>query len=236
MVARSIFANSALRAAVFAAALLGMAVASGLPSMARADVSVSQSNDPKARIGDEIGAMFGAERGVMTALPAFRARALAEGKPIRTGRPERLDPEWLATLPEPAGDKEWKCLAQAIYFEARGEDLRGQFAVAEVILNRVDSPRYPSTVCDVVYQGSKRRHACQFSFACDGKAEKMVDKDAIATAGRIARLMLDGEARTLTNGATYFHARYVRPSWARKFELTARIGAHVFYRAGPDAS
>lgn len=217
------------------AALIVALLALAVPFAAQADVSVSQSNDPKARIGEGIGAMFGAERGVMGALPAFRARSIAEGVPIRTGRPQRLDPDWLAQQPEASGDKEWKCLAEAIYFEARGEDLRGQFAVAEVILNRAESDRYPDTICAVVYQGSTRRHACQFSFACDGKAETIHDKAAFATAGRIARLMLDGEARTLTNGATYFHARSVRPSWARKFQLTARIGSHVFYRAAQDA-
>lgn len=217
---------------------LGMAalVALGLGAAAHAEVSVSQSNDPTAQIAPTIGAMLGAERGVVSALPAFRARAAAEGRPVRAGRPERLDPDWLAALPEATGDKQWKCLAEAIYFESRGEDLRGQFAVAEVILNRVDSDRYPASVCGVVYQGSKRLHACQFSFACDGKSERIYDKAAFATAGRIARMMLDGEARTLTNGATYFHARYVRPHWARKFELTARIGSHVFYRSERDAS
>lgn len=203
---------------------------------AMAEVSISQSNDRAAQISSGLGAMLGAERGVVAALPGFRAQAVVEGRPTRVGRPERLDPAWLAAQPEGRGDKHWKCLAEAIYFEARGEDLRGQFAVAEVILNRVDAERYPDQVCDVVYQGSNRRHACQFSFACDGKPERITDTEAFATAGRIARLMLDGEARTLTNGATYFHARSTKPFWARSFELTARIGAHIFYRSEQDAS
>jgi hypothetical protein len=216
--------------------LAAVTIVMGLATAARADVSVSQSNDPTGAVGPGVAAMLGAERSVLSALPAFRARAIAEGRPLRVGRPERLDAEWLMTQPAPAGDRQWECLAQAIYFEARGEDLRGQFAVAEVILNRVDSALYPGSICEVVHQGAKRLNACQFSFACDGKPERIADKAAYATAGRIARLMLDGEARTLTDGATHFHARYVRPGWARRFEQTARIGTHLFYRPGPGSS
>jgi hypothetical protein len=201
-----------------------------LGTAGHAEVSVSQSNDPSADIGQGLTALLRAERGVLGALPAHRARAIAQGEAVRAGRAERLDPGWLAALPDPTGDRHWECLTQAIYFEARGEDLRGQFAVAEVVLNRVEATSYPDTVCDVVYQGSSRRHACQFSFACDGKAERMDDASAYATAARIARLMLDGETRTLTDGATHFHALHVRPGWAPKFDQTARIGAHVFYR------
>jgi spore germination cell wall hydrolase CwlJ-like protein len=111
---------------------------------------------------------------------------------------------------------------------ARGESLKGQFAVAEVILNRVDSPRYPNTVCGVVEQGG--RGGCQFSYHCDGARDVMRDREAVDTAGRIARLMLDGAPRQLTYGATHFHTRAVNPRWSRVYDRTAAIGAHLFYK------
>lgn len=132
------------------------------------------------------------------------------------------------TVPE--GDGEWRCLQKAIYFEARGEPLAGQFAVAEVILNRVDSPNYPNSVCGVVRQGKERRTGCQFSFMCDGKSIRLRDQNAADRAGAIAHIMLEGRPRILTGNATHFHTRAVSPSWSRRLVRTARIGAHVFYR------
>ena len=118
----------------------------------------------------------------------------------------------------------------AIYFEARGEPEPGQVAVAKVILNRVDSRRYPDSVCAVVGQGSQNLNACQFSFKCDGKREDMGNREAFERAGRIARVMLDGRDRSLTLNATHYHADSVNPRWARRLVPTAKIGAHVFYR------
>ena len=136
--------------------------------------------------------------------------------------------DWLYAQAAPSGDAQWACLKTALYFEARGESLKGQFAVAEVILNRVDSAVYPNTVCGVVGQGS--RGSCQFSYHCDGQGEAMHERGAADLAGRIARVMLDGAPRGLTSGATYFHSRAVSPTWSRKFPRTASIGAHLFYR------
>lgn len=129
-----------------------------------------------------------------------------------------------------AGGAEWRCLAEAIYFEARGETLAGQFAVAEVILNRVDSARYPSTICGVVKQGADRPTGCQFSFQCDGKPESIANRRAFAKAGKIAHLMLEGRPRTLTDNATHFHTTAVRPKWAKKLVRVRQIGDHIFYR------
>jgi hypothetical protein len=130
----------------------------------------------------------------------------------------------------PDGDAEWQCLRKAIYFEARGETMAGQVAVSEVILNRVDSPNYPGTVCGVVRQGQERRTGCQFSFMCDGKPEEMRDRGAMERAGAIAHIMLEGRPRMLTGNATHFHTRAVSPSWSRRLVRTAQIGAHIFYR------
>lgn len=144
-----------------------------------------------------------------------------------------LSPVALAARPEASGDEEWRCLAEAVYHEARGEPLEGQIAVAEVILNRRDSGLFPRSVCGVVRQGA-RSGACQFSFVCD-RPGRIGERAAFVLAGKIARVMLDGAPRRLTGGATHFHAGRVRPSWARRFERTAEIGAHVFYRADPPA-
>jgi spore germination cell wall hydrolase CwlJ-like protein len=140
---------------------------------------------------------------------------------------EGLTEDWLMSQPEPTGDAEWQCLTEALYFEARGESLEGQIAVAEVILNRVDSPLYPRTVCGVVKQ--RGGGGCQFSYVCTGK-KQMRETAAADLSGRIARAMLDGAPRVLTEGATHFHTRGVKPSWSRRFSRTAAIGAHLFYR------
>ena len=129
-----------------------------------------------------------------------------------------------------AHDRQATCLATAIYFEARGESERGQRAVADVVLARVRSPGWPKTICGVVYQGADHRGACQFSFACDGRAEH-AHGEAWDTAKDIAAEALDthgGKAKF--RNATYFHTTGVRPSWSRRMVRVARIGAHIFYR------
>lgn len=139
----------------------------------------------------------------------------------------RYDRAWLDSRPEPAGrGEEWQCLATALYFEARGEPVKGQFAVAEVILNRVADPRYPDSVCAVVNQ------TCQFSFTCDGVPDRISEPKAYARAGKIADLMLRGGTSELTKGATHFHAGSVRPDWSRRLPRTVQIGDHYFYRPG----
>nr|WP_246100848.1 cell wall hydrolase [Palleronia caenipelagi] len=137
--------------------------------------------------------------------------------------------DFLAGLPKASGGAEWQCLAEALYFEARGEKVKGVFAVAEVILNRVDSRKYPNSVCGVVNQGTGRKYACQFSYTCDGIPDRVSEPKAWARMGKIARLMLDGAPRHLTNGAMFYHTKAVSPSWSRKFQRTATIGAHYFY-------
>ena len=128
------------------------------------------------------------------------------------------------------GDAQWACLAEAIYFEARGESLKGQIAVAEVILNRVASPKFPDTVCKVINQGTGRKYACQFTYTCDGLPEHINEPAAYERSGKVARMMLDGAPRKLSGGALFYHTTAVKPRWARKFERTARLGVHLFYR------
>jgi spore germination cell wall hydrolase CwlJ-like protein len=107
--------------------------------------------------------------------------------------------------------------------------LEGQLAVAEVILNRRDSGRYPSTVCGVVEQGTGEKWMCQFSYYCDGLSDEVTDRRSWEHLGRVARVMLDGAPRDLTDGAMFYHTKAVNPYWADQFFETAEIGAHLFY-------
>lgn len=136
---------------------------------------------------------------------------------------------WLDAQPAPKGGDALKCLSEALYFEARGETVKGQFAVAEVILNRVKSARFPDTVCDVINQGTGRKYACQFTYTCDGRPENIHEPASWERMGKVARLMLDGGPRPLTHGATYYHTTAVSPKWSRTFRRTAKYGVHLFY-------
>jgi spore germination cell wall hydrolase CwlJ-like protein len=127
--------------------------------------------------------------------------------------------------------KQEKCLAEAIYFEARGEPVRGQMAVAQVVVNRVFSGYYPHTVCGVVYQNARRHLACQFTFACDGIPDRINEPSAWERAKHIAREALDGKFWLNDVGkATHYHARWVHPWWVREMRKLDRIGVHTFYR------
>jgi hypothetical protein len=137
---------------------------------------------------------------------------------------------YLEKLPVAKGGESWKCLSEALYFEARGEIVKGQFAVAEVIMNRVKSARYPNTVCGVVNQGTGRKFACQFTYTCDGKKEIIGEPRAWNRVGKIAKLTLQGDLPALTAGATHYHTKSVRPDWARVYPHTKTIGFHHFYR------
>ncbi len=128
-------------------------------------------------------------------------------------------------------DKAEKCLAQAIYFEARNEPARGQQAVAQVVLNRVFSPYYPKDVCSVVYQNAHRHLSCQFTFACDGKPESINEQGAWSRANRIATQTLNAKVwLPEVDKATHYHAAYVRPNWIRDMKVMVRYGLHTFYR------
>jgi spore germination cell wall hydrolase CwlJ-like protein len=132
-------------------------------------------------------------------------------------------------------ERERRCLATAIYFEARGEPVRGQLAVAQVIMNRVRSPDFPDTVCGVVYQGQFERH-CQFSFACDGRSDQPKDNNQWALAQDLARQVTSDEVwLPKVDYSTYYHADYVRPRWVRNMSRTDEIGNHIFYKRRHEA-
>jgi len=122
------------------------------------------------------------------------------------------------------------CLSTAIYYEARSEAVAGQLAVAQVILNRVDSKYYPSTVCDVVYQGSTRKTGCQFSFTCDGSLSIRPRVKAWARSRKAAVNAMLGMNDITIGRATHYHTVSINPKWSSTLLRTANVGSHVFYR------
>lgn len=143
------------------------------------------------------------------------------------------DHDWLKqALPaEVFSAREQACLANGIYFEARGESLQGQAAVAQVILNRVRNPTYPNTICGVVYQNQHMHNACQFSFACDGKKDVIASPSHYRTAQDIAMAVTAGKIFLPEVGSsTHYYAQYVSPGWARAMNRMSKIGLHIFYR------
>ena len=140
-----------------------------------------------------------------------------------------------AEAADPTTPKE--CLAMALYHEARGEPVEGQVAVANVIMNRVDSRYHPDTVCGVVYKNAHRKNACQFSFACDGVPDRPKEGEAWGKKLALAEEILGcdeacRDAKRQKGGiesSTHYHATYVSPSWASKLERKGKVGNHVFY-------
>ncbi|MGI9376346.1 MAG: cell wall hydrolase [Tsuneonella suprasediminis] len=122
-----------------------------------------------------------------------------------------------------------ECLTLAVAYEAGYESLEGKQAVAEVVLNRLRSPSFPDTVCDVVFAGSTRRTGCQFSFTCDGSMRRRLPPQVMADARAVAEDALANRTPSQVPGATHYHASYVHPYWAPTLTRIAQIGAHIFY-------
>lgn len=201
-----------------------------LSSGAQADATLSKSNDPTAAVGAQLTALLGQEHQALASIGAARLQALLT-PPARGAQGLRniaYTPAWIDQQPAAKGGEQFACLADVLYFEARGDSVKGQAAVAEVVLNRVDSARFPNTVCGVVHQSNRR--GCQFSWTCDGAADVIREPRAYDRVAKVARAMLDGAPRQLTSGATHFHTPAVNPAWARQFTRTGKIGSHIFYR------
>ena len=122
------------------------------------------------------------------------------------------------------------CLASAVYYEAGNQDTDGERAVAQVVLNRVRHPAFPSSVCGVVYEGSTRATGCQFTFTCDGSLAREPDADGWRRAWKVAEDALSGSVFAPVGWATHYHADYVLPTWASSMAKNAIVGAHLFYR------
>lgn len=143
------------------------------------------------------------------------------------------DHAWASKVlsPDVFSEKEQRCLAEGIYFEARGETEKGQAAVAQVILNRVRNPQYPNTICGVVYQNITWFNRCQFSFACDKIKDHVIAGSHWETAKAIALAVTAGKIWIDAVGsATHYHATYVSPNWGPTMIRVAKVGQHIFYR------
>ncbi|MDQ0546990.1 spore germination cell wall hydrolase CwlJ-like protein [Methylobacterium brachiatum] len=166
------------------------------------------------------------------ALPDFAIRA--DRPDILQSVPEDARRRYADLIDPESLDKEQRCLSEAVYFEARSESEAGRAAVAQVVLNRVKSGLYPSSVCGVVYQNRHHYMGCQFSFACEGKSLRITDAGAWESATRIARSVIEGRTYLAEVGAaTHYHADYVRPGWARRLRKMDVIGRHIFYQLKP---
>lgn len=123
-----------------------------------------------------------------------------------------------------------QCLAQNIYFEARGEPIEGKLAVGHVVLNRMADGRFPTKLCSVIRQGGDRhRNRCQFSWWCDGRSDRPRDQQAWQESVVLATLIRAGLIPDPTGGALWYHATHVRPDWAGRLSRSVKIGRHIFY-------
>ena len=160
--------------------------------------------------------MLGSRRSPAGRLLATGAFALALSAPLAAPSPAQAAP-----------NAELTCLAQTIYFEARGSSDKEKIAVGHVVLNRSRDPDFPSSICGVVHQ--KGNGGCQFSWACDGRSDQPTEKDAWEESLGVARQVLYGRVADPTRGALWFHHRKVRPDWKDDYKRTATIGESIFY-------
>lgn len=155
----------------------------------------------------------------------------AKGEVNADNQRAKTPAERLGLFDEKSRAKSEKCLTEAIYFEARGEAVRGQIAVAQVVMNRTFSGFYPNTVCGVVYQNKHRHMACQFTFACDNNPDVVTEPEMWERAKKISKAMLDGQIwLPEVDRSTHYHAYYVRPSWVNEMKRMYKFGVHTFYR------
>jgi spore germination cell wall hydrolase CwlJ-like protein len=190
------------------------------PAVPRAAALSSTTPLPADAIPVEIAALPVSPRAPVPAEPNVTAQ------PKGPRYADLVDPDNLA--------RERRCLAEAVYHEARSEPEEGQAAVAQVVLNRVKSGLYPSSICGVVYQNRHRYLACQFTFACEGKSLRITDGESWRTATRVASEVLEGRTYLAeVGGATHYHADYVRPRWAKRLKRMDVIGRHIFYKLRP---
>jgi spore germination cell wall hydrolase CwlJ-like protein len=164
----------------------------------------------------------------MAPTPMAAPRALAYAR--ETTGPTLFDPN-VDKYGNKVSTKDVWCMAQAIYFEARGETYRGQVAVGQVVMNRLAHPIYPKDICQVVFQNQQMHNACQFSFACDGIPETIDDPKSWKQADEIAKGVISGSLYLPEVGkATHYHATYVYQDWAPRLKRVAKIGHHIFYQ------
>lgn len=156
----------------------------------------------------------------------FNASVPVSAEPLEAAVPFALP----SSMPAADKARALHCLAQAVYYEAGSEAPQGQRAVAQVVLNRMRHPAFPSTVCGVVYSGSQRETGCQFTFTCDGALARAPVGPAWIRARQIAASALAGAVEPSVGQATHYHTLFVAPYWSPSLLKVANIGAHTFYR------
>ena len=145
----------------------------------------------------------------------------------------RIPQEVVVERDKTVDKKELDCMASNIYFEASTQERIGKIGVAQVTMNRVRSPEFPNSVCEVVYQGPKNpknKKLCQFSWFCDGKPDVIRSKRMWRECVYVAKYVILGGVPDITLQSTHYHAKYVNPWWAKKMRLTMKLGDHIFYR------
>lgn len=197
--------------------LFASAITTSAATTATADGNGSLFNSAQTPNG-----LFSAAQNPME-LPRAKPLLYTGAEPVKIEN--SADEVFFSTPKIKFSEQDLKCMTEALYHEARGEGRKGQAAVAEVILNRVASGKFPSTVCGVINQRG------QFSYTIGG-TKSIRNKAAYLRAKDVAEDALSGSAANLTNGATYFHTPSVRPDWSHRFQRTTQIGQHIFYRTG----
>ncbi len=191
---------------------------------------LASAGEPNARV--ELTTFRGKDglraRGAATLFESADARAMMVQAVLRG--PSALGEQAQRPAAPSVNQREHDCLAQTIYYEARGETQRGQLAVAEVVMNRVRSPHYPNSVCSVVYQGHERATGCQFTFTCDGSLNHRPRGRAWDRAKRLATAVMLGYTRPITQRATHYHTTAINPVWSAGLVETTKVDSHVFYR------
>ncbi len=162
-------------------------------------------------------------------LPPEQALQVNQGIPLTHG-PNPAAPAFLFKGSSATRQQALQCLASAVYYEAGSQDLDGERAVAQVVVNRVRHPAFPASICGVVYEGSTRATGCQFTFTCDGSLYRQPDSVGWKRAYRVAEAALTGYVYAPVGYATHYHADYVVPYWASTLSKNAIVGAHIFYR------
>jgi spore germination cell wall hydrolase CwlJ-like protein len=227
---RSLAAAGLLSVCAVASAMSATVNASRVEEERQSQLAIAQEADLVTDLANYLAAETAATRQAMGAPRLKPARAtgdmLTVGDPLEAFAAFDFTTLTMAKLDA----EERKCLSQAIYYEARSEPRIGQLAVADVVLNRVASPIYPNSICQVVYQGSERRTGCQFSFTCDGSMQARLNKRKWKESEELAGAILAGVRAPVSRNATHYHANYVSPHWANTLTPTATIGTHKFYK------
>ncbi|WP_223487098.1 cell wall hydrolase [Pseudomonas sp. A-RE-19] len=165
-------------------------------------------------------------------------KAAEKGSELPVPKSEVITPSEVQAV-DPAGaaplEDAITCLARSIYWEAKGVAGADMEAVASVVMNRLGHEGFPDTICAVVKQGSEK-HACQFSWWCDGRPDQVKEDDEYTIAKEIARKALNKQLTDRTHGALYFHDRTVKPDWAKKYTRTAETRKFLFYKPGGDTA